>query len=127
MDQRINGWDVSLDAPLKEDSDTQISNFIPAEKKSQEEQVAKKQVTLLLNDKIDAFRKTISDRELDIFDQRIFSEDPLTLQQLGARHGISRERIRQVEKEIIDKIKLYFEHEIPDFNHLSQYAASSAG
>jgi RNA polymerase sigma-32 factor len=127
MDQRLNGWDVSLDAPLKEDAGTEMSNFIPAEKKSQEEEIAQKQVTLLLNNKIDDFRGTISDRERDIFDRRIFSEDPLTLQQLGTRHGISRERIRQVEKEIIDKIKIYLEQEIPDFNYLSQYGASAAG
>lgn len=124
MDQRLNGWDVSLDAPLKEDSDTEMSNFIPSDNESPEEQMATEEVHSLLHEKIDEFKTTITARERDIFDQRIFSEDPLTLQELGQRHGISRERVRQVEKEVIFKIKTYFEHEIPDFHHLSQHESA---
>ena len=127
MDQRLNGWDVSLDAPLNEDSDTQMSYFIPEDKISQEEQVATKQLNLLLNGKIKAFREIISERERDIFDNRIYSEDPLTLQKLGDRHNLSKERIRQLEKEIISRIKDYLEDELPDFNHLSEYKLALAG
>ena len=125
MDQRLNSWDVSLDAPLKEDTDTEMSNFIPAKEKSPEEQTAKEEIHALLHEKIDEFRTTITHRERDIFDSRIFTEEPVTLQNLGHRHGISRERVRQVEKEIIFKIKTYFEHEIPDFNNLSHHGAAA--
>jgi RNA polymerase sigma-32 factor len=119
MDQRLNGRDVSLDAPLSDESDTEISNFIPSGDKSPEDQICKEEIKSLLNDKIDKFKNTITPREWDIFDNRIYSEDPLTLQQLGHRHNISRERVRQVEKEVIHKIKLYFRSEIPDFDQLS--------
>jgi RNA polymerase sigma-32 factor len=121
MDQRLNSWDVSLDAPLKVDSDTQMINFIPSKIKSTEEQLATKEIKELLHEKINEFKSTITHRERDIFDKRIFSEDPVTLQGLGLRHGITRERVRQVEKEIIIKIKTYFEREIPDFQNLSQH------
>jgi RNA polymerase sigma-32 factor len=124
MDQRLNSWDVSLDAPLKEDSDTEMSNFIPADNKSPEDQIAEKEIEALLHEKIDEFRTTITHRERDIFDRRIFNDEPVTLMNLGHRHGISRERVRQVEKEIIFKIKTYFEHEIPDFQILSQHGSS---
>ena len=116
MDQRLDGWDVSLDAPLKDDSDTGRIDFLVSENLSTEEQVSKKEMEVILHNKIDEFKKTMTKRELEIFERRIFSENPLTLQELGAQYGISRERVRQVEKNIIKKIKEYFQREIPDFN-----------
>ena len=59
-------------------------------------------------------------REIYIFEKRIFSENPATLQKIGDRYGISRERVRQVEKNIIKKMRAYFKDEIPDFGIYSQ-------
>jgi RNA polymerase sigma-32 factor len=115
MDQRLDGWDVSLDAPLKDDSDTERIEFLSTETVSVEDQVAKKELDVLLHNKISDFRKTMSGRELEIFDLRIFSDAPVTLQEIGDRYGISRERVRQVEKNIVRKMRDYFKKEIPDF------------
>jgi len=116
MDQRLNGWDVSLDAPLKDDSDTERIEFLSTESDSIEDDVAKKQMNALLHTKIAEFRKKMTDRELEIFDQRIFSDTPVTLQEIGDRYGISRERVRQVEKNVVKKMREYFKKEIPDFD-----------
>jgi RNA polymerase sigma-32 factor len=116
MDQRLDGWDVSLDAPLKDDSDTERIEFLSTEATSIEDQVAKKEMETLLHQKIVKFRKQMTPRELDIFDQRIFSDTPSTLQEIGDRYGISRERVRQVEKNIVKKMREYFKKEIPDFS-----------
>ncbi|RZB32016.1 MAG: RNA polymerase sigma-32 factor [Desulfobacteraceae bacterium Eth-SRB1] len=116
MDQRLNGWDVSLDAPIKEDSDTERVEVLQTESESIEEQVAKKEMESLLHDKIAEFRKKLTKRELEIFDQRIFSDSSVTLQELGNRYEISRERVRQVEKNILKKMKEYFKRELPDFD-----------
>jgi RNA polymerase sigma-32 factor len=124
MDQRLNSWDVSLDAPLKEDSATERINFLPSKNKSTEEEIANKEIKALLHEKIKDFKTTITHREREILDDRIFTEDPVTLQGLGERFGITRERVRQVEKGIIIKIKAYFEREIPDFQSLSRHVAS---
>jgi RNA polymerase sigma-32 factor len=115
MDQRLDGWDVSLDAPLKDDSDTERIEFLSAEATSIEDQVAKKEMESLLREKIAQFRKKMTKRELEIFDSRIFSDSPATLQEIGDRYGISRERVRQVEKNIVKKMREYFRKEIPDF------------
>jgi RNA polymerase sigma-32 factor len=115
MDQRLDGWDVSLDAPLKNDSDTERIEFLSTESVSAEDRVAKKEMEGLLHKKISEFRTQMSDRELDIFDNRIFSESPVTLQEIGDRYGISRERVRQVEKNVIKKMREYIRREIPDF------------
>ena len=119
MDQRLNGWDVSLDAPLKEDSDSERIDFISSEDESIEESVARKEMEGILNNKIDEFKKNMTDRELDIFEQRIFSDSPVTLQEIGDKYDISRERVRQIEKNIIKKMKAYFKDEIPDFDTFS--------
>jgi RNA polymerase sigma-32 factor len=125
MDQRLDGWDVSLDAPLKDDSDTERIEFLSTEVESAEDQVAKKEVEVLLHNKISEFKKKLTPRELEIFDQRIFSDSPVTLQEIGDNYGISRERVRQVEKNIIKKMREFFRREIHDFSsytdgHLSQ-------
>ena len=115
MDQRLDGWDISLDAPLKDDTDTERIEILKTPSDSVEEQVAKKEIESLLHNKIAKFRKKLTKRELEIFDLRIFSDSPVTLQKIGDRYGISRERVRQVEKNVIKKTREYFKQEIPDF------------
>ncbi len=116
MDQRLDGWDVSLDAPLKEDSDSGRIDFVQAREESVEDYMARKEIETLLTDKIAEFKKNMNDRELEIFEQRIFSDSPATLQEIGNKYGISRERVRQIEKNIIKKMREYIKQEIPDFN-----------
>ncbi|MFC1895664.1 sigma factor-like helix-turn-helix DNA-binding protein, partial [Thermodesulfobacteriota bacterium] len=58
----------------------------------------------------------LSQRELEIFDERIFSDNPVTLQHIGDSYGISRERVRQVENGVIKKLRAFLENEIPDFH-----------
>ncbi|MEA1899877.1 MAG: RNA polymerase factor sigma-32 [Thermodesulfobacteriota bacterium] len=116
MELRLNGWDTSLDAPLKEDSDTERIEFLSTEDESIEEKVAKKEIEELLHNKIEIFKKKMNKRELEIFNLRIFSDDPATLQEIGDRYGISRERVRQIEKSLIKKLREFFKREVSDFD-----------
>lgn len=115
MDQRLDGWDVSLDSPVKDGSDTGRIEFVSEGSASAEDRVAKKEIEVLLHNKVAEFREQMSERELEIFDQRIFSDAPVTLQEIGDRYGISRERVRQIEKNVIKKMRDFFKNEIPDF------------
>ena len=124
MDQRLDGWDVSLDSPVKEGSDTGRIEFVSEGSASAEDHVAKKEIEVLLHNKVAEFRKQMTDRELEIFDQRIFSDTPVTLQEIGDRYGISRERVRQIEKNVIKKMRDYFKNEIPDFEAYTTKSAS---
>ncbi len=125
MDQRLDGWDVSLDAPLKDDSDAGRIEFLSSEVESTEDQVAKKEIETLLHNKIDEFKKTMTARELEIFEKRIFADSPATLQEIGDRYGISRERVRQVEKNIIKKLRVFFKQDMPDFDSYDSVEVSS--
>ncbi len=124
MDQRLDGWDVSLDAPVKNDSDTERIEFVSTETESVEEQVSKKEIEHLLHNKINEFRKRMTPREIEIFELRIFSDNPVTLQEIGDRYGISRERVRQIEKNIIRKMREFFKNELPDFASYSEDSGS---
>src|SRR6056297_729736 len=116
MDQRLANWDLSLDEPLKDDSNTERIEFINTESDSSEDHLAKKEIEDILYTKVDQFKKNLNDRELDIFERRIFSESPETLQQIGEVYNISRERVRQIENNIIKKMKAYFKKDMPDFD-----------
>jgi RNA polymerase sigma-32 factor len=78
--------------------------------------MAKKEIDSILQDKVAEFRNHLSDRELEIFDSRIFTDSPLTLQDIGDKYAISRERVRQLEKNIVKKMKAFFKEGIPDFD-----------
>jgi RNA polymerase sigma-32 factor len=123
MDQRLDGWDVSLDSPVKEGSDTGRIEFVSEGSASAEDRVAKKEIEALLHNKVTEFRKQMTDRELEIFDLRIFSDTPVTLQEIGDRYGISRERVRQIEKNVIKKMRDFFKNEIPDFEAYTTHAS----
>jgi len=116
MDQRLDSWDVSLDAPVKNDSETERIEFLKTATDSIEDQVAKKEMETILHKKIAEFKKGLTKRELEIFNIRIFSDNPVTLQEIGDKYNISRERVRQVERNIVKKMKDYFKQELPDYN-----------
>ncbi len=115
MDQRINGWDVSLDAPLTEGSDTARIEFLKMPSDSLEDRMSQKELQAILRQRITEFRKEMDPRELHIFNQRIFAEEPKTLSELGKKFGISRERVRQIQKGIIAKLKDAFKDNLPDY------------
>ena len=120
MDQRINGWDVSLDAPLTDDTDTARIEILKTSSESLEDKISDKEIKVLLHRRITEFRKEMNQRELDIFDQRIFTEDPKTLAEIGIEYGISRERVRQIQKSIIAKLKDSFMHTLPEYDAYSE-------
>ena len=116
MDQRLDGWEISLDAPIKEGSDNERSGFVASEAVSVETQVAKKEMGAILHEKLASFKNNLNERERDILENRVFSDAPTTLQDIGKRYGISRERVRQIEQNMIKRMKSYFEREIDDFD-----------
>jgi RNA polymerase sigma-32 factor len=65
--------------------------------------------------KLTKFRQELNEKELDILDLRLLAEKPLTLQDIGARHQISRERVRQIEDRLIKRLRQYLKDEIADW------------
>jgi RNA polymerase sigma-32 factor len=120
MDQRLNSWEVSLDSPLKEDSEDTHKSFLPAAVLPADEQLADHEAKAILHDKLRRFQAQLKDKEAVIFDNRLLTEEPMTLQEIGDQFGISRERVRQIESRLKKKLKSYLEDEIEDIDLLQE-------
>lgn len=119
MTQRIEGQEVSLSAPIGEDQESSYGDLLPSEQEGVEDSLGKKQLKLLFQSKLNAFSKTLNTREAEILSYRILSEQPLTLEVLAEKHGISKERVRQIEANLLKKLKKFMQDEIPDFKDIS--------
>ena len=116
MSQRLGGGEVSLNAPVSHDGKDVFGSFLPdPDEVAIDEQLSENEDRNLLLTKLAEYRETLSGKELDIFDNRIMAEKPLTLQELGDRYHISRERVRQIQERIVKNIKKWLIEEIPDF------------
>ena len=115
MGQRLGGWEVSLDAPVKEGATQDYGSFLPSPDKDVEIQVSLRERKQVLQEKLNEYRDTLSGKQRDIFDNRIMAEDPLTLQELGDKYDISRERIRQIQEKVVKKAKEWLSETIQNF------------
>jgi len=68
----------------------------------------------LVKDKLRSFRKCLSDKKAFIFDHRLMADDPLTLREIGEKYDISRERVRQIEKNIVGTLGEWLDIEAPE-------------
>ena len=118
MDVRLQASEKSLDAPIGdgEGRATAKIDTMPSLVEGPETLMADSELQGLLKEKLAAFRKTLvgKEKELAIFDERLVADDPLTLQELGDRFGISRERVRQLEQRLTGRLREYLRDEMGD-------------
>ena len=107
MQQRLNAADISFDAPLADGSGRKNGDVIEVESqaKSVDQELADSELLEIFEDHLNEFRKTLKGRDLDVFNDRLMAEKPLTLQEIGDRYGVSRERARQIEARIMKSLK----------------------
>ena len=113
MEKRLAAPEASLDAPVPGDEDgarTRL-DFVPSEGPRPDHAVAQSEFSTLLKAKLETFASTLEGRESTIFRERWLTESPLTLQEIGDRYGVSRERARQLEKRVLDRLRKYLESE----------------
>jgi RNA polymerase sigma-32 factor len=116
MDRRLARGDASLDAPVgdAEGRQTTRMELLTATTSDPEENAESTELSDLVRRRLDEFRKTLSGKELEIFDDRLVAEEPLTLQELGDRFGVSRERVRQLEARLTGKLRTFLKSELGD-------------
>lgn len=107
MSQRLGGPDVSVDAPIQDESDSNLLSVLPSGDESAEEVMAKKELHEALQGAILAFKESLNPKESRIFQGRVLDEDRLTLHDLSEELSISKERVRQIENKLRDKLKLF--------------------
>ena len=115
MERRLAAPEASLDAPMGTSDDggerTRL-DYLPSDEARPDHAVAQSEFSQLLRGKLEAFAQTLEGREQTIFRERWLTEEPLTLQEIGDRYQVSRERARQLEKRMLDRLKKYLEAEL---------------
>jgi RNA polymerase sigma-32 factor len=114
MDMRLATGDASLDAPVGNAEGRAVSRMelLPSEETRADDTLADAEVGDRFAEKIHEFGRTLQGKEKKIFDDRLVAEDPKTLQTLGDEFGVSRERVRQIEKRLLHKLKTFLHHEL---------------
>jgi len=92
-----------------------LETHIPDSGQDIDDEISEQERKLILRENFDNFYKSLSQQEADIFDKRIMADKPLTLQELGDRYRVSRERIRQIQEKIKKKSKDWLKKNIPNF------------
>ena len=113
MSQRLEGRDLSLNSPLEEDTRQTYLDMLPAGE-ILEDQVAASQFKEVFGQKIQEFSLSLKGKESFLLENRLVAENPLTLQEAGDQLHISRERARQIEKRVLEKLKVFLKEQFPD-------------
>jgi len=113
ISEAISSQDISLDAPIDENSREKISDTIESRGQSHEEKVEESEFRDLFYKKLSKFEEGLNEYEKEILRNRILSEDPVTLQEIGDKFSVTREAVRQAEQRLHEKLKKHFEKEMP--------------
>ena len=105
MDVRMNIRDLSLNANVNEDGESYYLDNLVYEGENQEDALIKKEESDLVRINIAGALARLNERERYIVINRIMADQPETLQEIGDRFKITRERTRQIEKEALKKMR----------------------
>jgi RNA polymerase sigma-32 factor len=115
MQKRLAFTDISFETPIHEEGEDTIMDVIKAGEDI-EDVVAEKQRSEILAEKVKEFKKTLNDKEVFIFENRVIAEEPMTLREIGAKFKISRERVRQIENKVVNKFRARFKGELKELD-----------
>jgi RNA polymerase sigma-32 factor len=105
MQQRLSKNDVSLDTPLGEDGDARQVDTLSSTFDDPDHALERAQLLKILRAGLGEVERELNERDLFIYQNRIVADDPITLQDVGDRFGITRERARQLEARVLKRIK----------------------
>ncbi len=119
MQERMSGKDVSMSAPLGSDDENSSYNY--ASKVVDHSPLALSQIedaeqAILFKKALEEFVRELDDREKVIFNDRLLSEKPKTLSEIGEEYGFTKERARQLEERIKKKLKDFLSKFYPDIS-----------
>lgn len=106
MNLRLMG-DTSLNAHIDDEEKSERISLLVDERDNQEISLNKKQEKTYLRKILSNALTKLSDREKEIIIERKLRSNPATLEYLGHKYGISRERVRQIENRAFEKIKSF--------------------
>ncbi|NDV27205.1 RNA polymerase sigma factor RpoD/SigA [Desulfovibrio sp. JC010] len=116
MDQRLAKNDLSLNLKFGEDSEATRMDFLPDLGPGVEETLANKEISTLLLDQLRAIVPNLNEKEQVILNDRLLSDSPRTLREIGEEFGVTRERVRQIEARLLKKLREHLAESVKDFS-----------
>ena len=118
MEGQLSRPDLSMDAPLRRDEPgTTVGDTFQSAGTSAESAVGDREMLSLFRQTIDVFAEDLAERDREILDRRVLAEDPVTLAELGEEFGVSRERVRQLEARLVDRLREFMKSRMVDFEY----------
>jgi RNA polymerase sigma-32 factor len=116
MDRRLSSGEASLDAPIGDSEGRSVArvDLLASSNAGPDTAFESREMDGMVRDRLDTFRKTLTGKDVIIFEKRMSAEDPVTLQELGDEFGVSRERVRQLEARLASKLREYLKQELGD-------------
>lgn len=110
MEHRLSGRgaELSIDAPVDRTDDGPTSThgeFLTDDHELADERLARNQLIQMIKDRLPEFQETLNDKERKILTERLLAEEPKTLQEVADQYGLTRERARQIEVKVIQKLR----------------------
>ncbi|MCF8104981.1 MAG: RNA polymerase factor sigma-32 [Desulfohalobiaceae bacterium] len=116
MAMRMGQADLSLDAPFGEDGSATRMDMLPALEASPEDRLARSEVGNILHSQLKTILPELNEKEKEILLSRLMTSSPVTLREIGSKYGITRERVRQIENRLLEKLKGKLSSSISDFS-----------
>jgi len=114
VEKSVQNYDLSLDQKISDESEGSYLDTLASAEELIDDRLAAGELKEFIDRKFEEFAKTLSDRERLILKQRLIAEEPLTLQAIADKYGVTREAIRISEKRLVDKIKAYMKEAFQD-------------
>ncbi|WP_240194300.1 sigma-70 family RNA polymerase sigma factor [Desulfopila inferna] len=114
MGCRLDNEEVSLESPIGSDSETEKKDFIASNDPGIEDILCSRDMKKRVHSLVQDLEGSHNEKEKMILEKRLLTDDPLTLQKISEIFGISRERIRQIESNMLRKMKKYIEETDPE-------------
>jgi RNA polymerase sigma-32 factor len=105
MSKRLKGRDVSLNQPFDSASGASLLDFETTEEPAVDEQLGHMEEIEVLRRNLEKIRPQLGEKEVFLLETRVLADEPLTLQEVGDKWGVTREAVRQMEARLIAKIR----------------------
>lgn len=116
MDQRLASTDLSLNVQVGDEGGATRMDFLPALDQGAEERLASAEVARLVRAQLKTILPKLNDKEQYILRHRLLTDEPVTLREIGERYNITRERVRQLEARLLEKIGQHITLDVKDFS-----------
>lgn len=117
MEQRLSSTDLSLNIPVSEEAGGATRmDFLPALGPGVEDSLASREISDMIQAQLKTILPKLNEKEQYILHHRLLTDEPVTLREIGERYNVTRERVRQLEARLLEKIRQYLTVDIKDFS-----------